>query len=112
MALSCALAVSPIYYHQPLLPQITSAFAVPAVRGSLIATLTQLGYAAGLLLFVPLADSMQPRTLASRAVIANAVALIACSVAPTFSILTICSFLVGMTAVTAQVLAGWLPPAP
>src|SRR5262245_44325483 len=52
MALTCALAVSTIYYHQPLLPQMASTFGVTVARGSLIATLTQLGYAMGLLLFV------------------------------------------------------------
>jgi predicted MFS family arabinose efflux permease len=104
MALSCALAVSPIYYHQPLLPQIASTFAVSAARGSLIATLTQLGYAIGLLLFVPLADGVQPRTLASRAIIANAVALMACAAAPSFVVLATCSFLVGMTAISAQII--------
>jgi len=103
MVLCCALAVSPIYYHQPLLPQIASTFAVPSARVSLIATLTQLGYATGLLLFVPLADGIQPRTLASRAIIANAVALVGCAAAPSFSALALCSFLVGMTSMSAQI---------
>jgi predicted MFS family arabinose efflux permease len=114
MALSCALAVSPIYYHQPLLPQIAATFAVPSAHASLIATLTQLGYAVGLLLFVPLADGVQPRTLASRAVIANAVALIACAAAPSFLVLAACSFLVGMTSISAQIIiptvSGRAPP--
>jgi predicted MFS family arabinose efflux permease len=104
MALCCALAVSPIYYHQPLLPQIAAAFAQPSARGSVIATLTQLGYAIGLLLFVPLADGIQPRNLASRAIIVNAVALLGCAAAPTFSVLAVCSFLVGMTAISAQII--------
>ncbi|MEX3978253.1 MFS transporter [Paraburkholderia sp. EG287A] len=104
MALCCALAVSPIYYHQPLLPQIASTFAVPSARGSLIATLTQLGYAMGLLLFVPLADGVQPRKLATRAIIANAVALLACAAAPSFFVLALCSFLVGMTSISAQII--------
>jgi predicted MFS family arabinose efflux permease len=103
MALCCALAVSPIYYHQPLLPQIASTFAVPSARGSLIATLTQLGYAMGLLLFVPLADGVQPRKLATRAIVANAVALLACAAAPSFFALALCSFLVGMTSISAQI---------
>ncbi|MEX3816184.1 MFS transporter [Paraburkholderia sp. BR13439] len=104
MALCCALAVSPIYYHQPLLPQIASTFGVPSARGSLIATLTQLGYAMGLLLFVPLADGVQPRTLASRAIMANAMALIACAAAPSFATLSVCSFLVGTTSISAQII--------
>jgi predicted MFS family arabinose efflux permease len=115
MALSCALAVSPIYYHQPLLPQIASTFGVPAAHASLIATLTQLGYAMGLLLFVPLADGVQPRALASRAIVVNAVALIACAIAPSFFALAACSFLVGLTAISAQIIiptvSGMAPPA-
>ncbi|SPB14416.1 transporter [Caballeronia novacaledonica] len=104
MALCCALAVSPIYYHQSLLPQIAAAFALPSARGSVIATVTQLGYAIGLLLFVPLADGVQPRTLATRAVVANAVALVGCAIAPSFFALALCSFLVGMTAISAQII--------
>jgi len=104
MALSCALAVSAIYYHQPLLPQIASTFGVTATDGNLIATVTQFGYAAGLLLVVPLADSIQPRKLASLAISGNAVALQACAWAPTFTLLTIASAFVGMTAITAQII--------
>jgi len=104
MTLSCALAVSTIYYHQPLLPQMASSFGVPLARTSLIATLTQFGYAAGLLFFVPLGDRVQPRKLASFVISANAVALLACALAPSFAALAACSFLVGMTAVTAQII--------
>jgi len=103
MALCCALAVSAIYYHQPLLPQIAATFGVTPTRGNILATLTQLGYAMGLLLFVPLADGIQPRKLASLAVVGNAVASMACAVAPTFILLEIASFLVGATAITAQI---------
>lgn len=104
MALSCALAVSAIYYHQPLLPQIASTFGVTVTDGNFIATVTQLGYAAGLLLVVPLADSIQPRKLASLAITGNALALLACAWAPTFALLAIASAFVGMTAITAQII--------
>jgi hypothetical protein len=40
MTLSCALAISAIYYHQPLLPQIASPFFVTPTHGNLVATLT------------------------------------------------------------------------
>lgn len=115
MALSCALAVSTIYYHQPLLTQIASSFGVAPTHASLIATLTQLGYAIGLLLIVPLADRQQPRKLASLAVAANAVALLACAAAPSFALLCVASFAVGVTAITAQIIiptvSGLAPPA-
>lgn len=104
MALCCALAVSTIYYHQPLLPQMAASFGLAPTQAGLVATLTQLGYAAGLLLIVPLADCRQPRQLALLAIAANALALLLCAVAPTFTMLCVSSLLVGVTAITAQLI--------
>ncbi|QQZ38575.1 MULTISPECIES: MFS transporter [Pseudomonas] len=104
MAASCALAVSALYYHQPLLAQMAASFGLTATHASAIATLTQLGYALGLLLIVPLADARQPRQLASVAIIANLVALLACAWAPSFAMLCAASFAVGMTAISAQLI--------
>ena len=104
MATACALAVATIYYHQPLLPQMAASFGRTPAQASLIATLTQLGYAAGLLLIVPLADGHQPRRLASLAIVANAVALLACAAAPSFVFLCVASFAIGLTAITAQLI--------
>jgi len=104
MAVSCALAVSTIYYHQPLLPQMASSFGLAPTDANFIATLTQLGYAVGLLLIVPLADRQQPRVLASLAIAANAVALLACAAAPSFALLCASSFAVGVTSITAQII--------
>jgi predicted MFS family arabinose efflux permease len=104
MAVSCALAVSTIYYHQPLLAQMAASFGLAPTQSNPIATLTQLGYAVGLLLIVPLADRQQPRALASLAIATNAVALLACAVAPNFALLCTASFAVGVTAITAQII--------
>ncbi|WP_457790181.1 MFS transporter [Pseudomonas sp. PL-6] len=104
MALCCALAVSTIYYHQPLLPQMAASFGLAPTQAGLVATLTQLGYAAGLLFIVPLADCRQPRQLALLAIAANAVALILCAAAPNFAVLCVSSLLVGVTAITAQII--------
>ena len=104
MALCCALAVTTIYYHQPLLPQMAASFGLAPTQAGLIATLTQLGYALGLLFIVPLADCRQPRQLALLAIAGNAVALLLCAVAPTFIMLCVSSFLVGVTAITAQLI--------
>lgn len=115
MALCCSLAVSTIYYHQPLLPQMAASFGLAPTQAGLVASLTQLGYAAGLLFIVPLADCRQPRQLALMAIAANAVALILCAVAPSFTALCVSSLLVGVTAITAQIiiptLSGLVAPA-
>jgi predicted MFS family arabinose efflux permease len=104
MAAACALAVATIYYHQPLLPQMAASFGRTPTQASLIATLTQLGYAAGLLLIVPLADSREPRRLAALAITANALALLACAAAQSFAMLCAATFAVGATAITAQII--------
>lgn len=104
MAVACALAVANIYYHQPLLPQMAASFGRSPAQAGLIATLTQLGYAVGLLLIVPLADSREPRRLAALAIAANALALLACACAPSFALLCAASFAIGVTAITAQII--------
>ncbi|MFB4394578.1 MULTISPECIES: MFS transporter [unclassified Pseudomonas] len=115
MAMSCALAVSTLYFHQPLLAQIATSFGLAPAQASLVATLTQLGYALGLVLIVPLADCRQPRTLACAAIAANALALLASAGATQFVLLCAASFAVGVTAITAQIiiptLAGVTAPA-
>ena len=54
LAASCGLIVANIYYAQPLVGLIAPALGMAPHLASLIVTLTQLGYAAGLLLLVPL----------------------------------------------------------
>jgi predicted MFS family arabinose efflux permease len=54
MAIICAFAVANLYYNQPILAEIAKSFHVSAAEVGWIPTLTQLGYASGLLLFVPL----------------------------------------------------------
>src|ERR1700691_4500861 len=61
MAICTGLIVANIYYCQPLLVLISKSFAIPGTKGGRIAFLTQLGYALGLLFFVPLGDKVERR---------------------------------------------------
>src|SRR6476646_4335017 len=62
-AAACGLSVANLYYNQPLLADMARTFGV-TVRGvGFVPTLSQLGYAAGLLAIVPLGDVLQRRRL-------------------------------------------------
>lgn len=63
MAITCAVAVANLYYNQPILAAIAESFNASADQVGWIPTLTQLGYASGLLLFVPLGDRLERRQL-------------------------------------------------
>jgi predicted MFS family arabinose efflux permease len=62
-AVACGVMVANIYYAQPLIGLIAPALGIAPGTAGLIVTLTQLGYGAGLLLIVPLADRLENRRL-------------------------------------------------
>ncbi|RXZ38345.1 MFS transporter [Oxalobacteraceae bacterium CAVE-383] len=63
LAVSVGLIVANIYYSQPLIGPIARELGMSPQTAGLIATLTQLGYGAGLLLLVPLGDLLENRKL-------------------------------------------------
>jgi predicted MFS family arabinose efflux permease len=114
LAVACGMAVANIYYSQPLLGLISSAFGVGQGRAEFVVTLTQLGYAVGLFLLVPLGDLLENRALASRTLLVTAAALLATGLSPDFGVFLAASVLVGMTSMVAQILipyAAHLAPA-
>ncbi|TFF42540.1 MFS transporter [Pseudomonas sp. RIT623] len=63
LAFCCGAIVANIYYAQPIVGLIAPDLGLSGERASLIVSLTQLGYALGLLLLVPLADLLENRRL-------------------------------------------------
>ncbi|MDB6144180.1 MAG: hypothetical protein JWP80_3224 [Pseudomonas sp.] len=104
LALCCGFSVANIYYNQTMLPLIGQSFGVSAVNVGQIATLTQVGYALGLLLFVPLGDRITRRSLILMMLSVNFLSLLASASAPSFSWLLIASTVLGMSAVSAQII--------
>ena len=104
LAVGCGMAVANIYYAQPVLAPIASAFGVSQGSTALVVTLTQLGYALGMVLLLPLGDLLENRALASRTLLVTAAALLAAGLSPDFGFFLAMSVLVGMASVVAQVL--------
>ena len=104
MAATTAVAVANLYYCQPLLADIARGFSLSQRQVARVAMVTQIGYALGLALFVPLGDLLERRALICRLLLATAVALLGVAMAPSFGVMLGCSLLVGMFAAVVQVI--------
>jgi predicted MFS family arabinose efflux permease len=109
LGLACAIGVSTIYFNQPLLLEMGQSYGSTAGRVGFVAVATQVGYAAGLLLFVPLGDVMERRSLMMRMYSAVVAALLLVTVAPSLAWLIAASAVLGMVASVTHIV---LPIAP
>lgn len=106
-AAAAGLAVSTVYFAQPLLGSMGTEFGVdPSVIG-LVVTVTQLLYAAGLLLLVPLGDIVNRRKLIISHMLLSGVALAVVGSAATLALLLSGAAAVGMMAVVTQTLVAY-----
>jgi predicted MFS family arabinose efflux permease len=104
MAICTGLIVANIYYCQPLIVVISKSFGIPGSRGGRIAFLTQLGYALGLLFFVPLGDKVERRSQIIWMAAAAVGALVLAASAPSLLVLEMASVLIGATSVIPQLI--------
>jgi predicted MFS family arabinose efflux permease len=102
MAIACGVAAASVYCNQPMLGILEAAFPGQASAAGLVPMATQLGFAAGLLLLVPLGDRIERRRVILLQLTALAFSLAAAALAPSAWALVIISALVGMTASVAQ----------
>src|SRR5580704_559757 len=96
--------VANLYYAQPVLHEVAHDFHSGSGPASLIITCTQVGYAAALLLVVPLGDLHPRRILVSRIFGLSVIALVGCALAPNLWTFGLASVLVGLTSVAGQVM--------
>ncbi|MEV3859417.1 MFS transporter [Streptomyces sp. NPDC050095] len=101
-AVACGSAVANVYFAQPLLVTLGERFALGSGTLGAIVTITQLGYAAGLLLLVPLGDLVGRRRLITLQLALLAGALLLAGLAPGAAVLLAALAAVGALAVVAQ----------
>ncbi len=106
-AVACGLSVANIYCAQPLLDTMASDLGIdPAVIG-IVVTLTQAGYALGLIFIVPLGDLIDRRRLIVGQTALSSIALVVVGSAPNAAVLLEGMVMVGLLAVVIQVLVAF-----
>jgi predicted MFS family arabinose efflux permease len=102
MAIACGVAAATVYCNQPMLGILEAAFPVQASVAGLVPMATQLGFAVGLLLLVPLGDRIDRRRLILFQMTALTLSLVAAALAPDAWALVVISALIGITSSVAQ----------
>ncbi|QLE41592.1 MFS transporter [Nostoc sp. C052] len=102
LAIACGLAVANVYYNQPLLADMGRSLNISVQQVGFIPTLTQTGYAVGLLLLVPLGDRMERRWLIVTMLGLLAGILVLEATAPNMAWLSVSSFVLGFCSIVAH----------
>ncbi|BCG08322.1 MFS transporter [Buttiauxella agrestis] len=104
MSIATGLAVASNYYAQPLLDTIANAFSLSINQAGFIVTAAQLGYAAGLLLLVPLGDMFERRGLIVFMTLLAAGGMVITALSQTLWVMILGTALTGLFSVVAQIL--------
>jgi predicted MFS family arabinose efflux permease len=104
MAAACGSAAANIYYNQPLLSDFAAYFHTDVKHAGLVATASQVGYGLGVLFFVPLGDLLERRRVLLTLAYACTLLLLGTALVPSLWMLVIAQLLVGITAMSAQLL--------
>ncbi|MGG0823777.1 MFS transporter [Paenibacillus turicensis] len=104
LAGACGLIVANLYYAQPLVGPISASTGISSSLSGLIVTMTQLGYAAGLLLLVPLSDVLENRRLILLLLSIAMIGLFVAAFTTGATIFLISAVLIGIGSVAAQIL--------
>ena len=102
LATGAGLAVAALYYAQPMLGVLGADIGASARAVGFVPTLTQLGYALGILLLAPLGDRYDRRRIILMKAAVLCVALLLAGAAPSIAVLLVASLVIGLSATLAQ----------
>ncbi|QIL82709.1 MFS transporter [Diaphorobacter sp. HDW4A] len=102
LAVAAGTSVASLYYSQPILGTLVDDLQASERLTGLVPTLTQLGYALGILLLAPLGDRFDRRSIILIKAALLVLALLASGLAPGIGALLAASLAVGMAATVTQ----------
>ena len=114
MAVVTGVIVANLNFIQPIENLIANDFGVSKAVVGILAMVTQLGYAFGLLLIVPLGDIFDRYHLIQFMMVLSIISLIVAFLAPNAAVFAVATTLIGITSVAPQIIipyAGYLAPA-
>ncbi|MFG1836933.1 MFS transporter [Micromonospora sp. NPDC049175] len=103
-AVAAGVATGNLYWAQPLLSFIAGDLRTATATAGWLVTATQVGYAVGVLLLVPLGDVLDRSRFVPVMLLASAAALLLCALAPTIGVLLLALGVLGVTTISGQVL--------
>ena len=103
LAIVAGVAVANIYYNQPLLNMIRQDLGVSEFKANLIAMITQVGYALGLLFIVPLGDLYQRKHIILTNFCVLVVSLLTIALSSNIYLTWVASLLTGVCSMIPQI---------
>lgn len=102
LSISAGLVVANLYYNQPLLHDIAVSLKVSDAEVSNVALSTQIGYALGLLLIIPLGDKINNMKIIKIDFLVLILSLLGAAWSSSLYLLIVSSFLIGFTSTLPQ----------
>lgn len=102
LASGAGLSVASLYYSQPMLGVLGSDIGASTQSVGLLPTLTQLGYALGILFLAPLGDRHDRRRIILTKAVVLFAALLLAALSPSLMTLLVASMVIGLSATMAQ----------
>ncbi len=102
LASGAGFAVAALYYSQPMLGVLAADIGAPTRTVGFVPTLTQLGYALGILFLAPLGDRYDRRRIILAKAAVLCVALLLAGASPSIGMLLAASLAIGLAATMAQ----------